>query len=155
MHRGLRAAGMDSGSARDSEEAEAVIGVTQEEFESERPSISAAQAVEFCLTQLYRDRRHRHTDELCHHLTYEELIGALLLARDEFERAEAIVDAVDDAYKAEHERVFESTREACIEHGHCPEKAEELAREEADRVASMAAKDAMAQAYEDFYGWVW
>ena len=59
-----------------------MIGRTQKELESGRPSIDAAEAVSFCLTQLYRDREHTLDEEVCHNLTYEELIGALLLARD-------------------------------------------------------------------------
>jgi len=59
-----------------------MIGRTQQELESGRPKIDAAEAVGFCLTQLYRDREHTLDEEVCHNLTYEELIGALLLARD-------------------------------------------------------------------------
>jgi hypothetical protein len=39
-------------------------------------------AVNFCLAQLYADRMHRCGDEVVRNLTFEELIGALLLARD-------------------------------------------------------------------------
>ena len=59
-----------------------MIGRTQQELESGRPSIDASEAVDFCLTQLYSDREHTLDDEVCHNLTYEELIGALLLALD-------------------------------------------------------------------------
>ena len=59
-----------------------MIDRTQKELESRRPSIDAAEAVRFCLMQLYRDKRHAIKEDVCHHLTYEELIGALLLARD-------------------------------------------------------------------------
>ena len=59
-----------------------MIGKTQKELEARRPSIDAAEAVEFCLSQLYRDKEHTLAEDVCHNLTYEELIGALLLARD-------------------------------------------------------------------------
>jgi len=55
-------------------------------LESSRPQIVAYEAVDFCLRQLYADRRHKLDDEVAHRLTYEELIGALLAARDELER---------------------------------------------------------------------
>jgi hypothetical protein len=37
--------------------------------------------LQFCLDQLYADRQHRVTDEVVRNLTYEELIGALLVGR--------------------------------------------------------------------------
>lgn len=54
----------------------------QESLESSRPDVSASEAIEFVLGQLYRDRRHAIEDEVSPRLTYEELIGALLLAQD-------------------------------------------------------------------------
>ena len=47
-----------------------------------RPSISSNEAVEFCLNRLFEDEEHSCTDEVVHGLTFEELIGALLLAED-------------------------------------------------------------------------
>jgi hypothetical protein len=41
-----------------------------------------AEAVDFCLRQLYCDRRHCIDEEVVAGLTFEELIGALLLSRD-------------------------------------------------------------------------
>ena len=66
-----------------------MIGLTQNELEARRPSIDAAEAVDFCLTQLYCDNEHNLVEEVCRNLTYEELIGALLLARD-------ALDAIND-----------------------------------------------------------
>jgi hypothetical protein len=57
-------------------------------LESGRPMISAIEAVNFCLEQLYADKTKLITDECCNRLTYEEIIGALLLARDLLERKE-------------------------------------------------------------------
>ena len=50
-----------------------------------KPSVSAETAIDHCLDQLYRDNEHAITDEVVDYLTYEELIGALLLARDRLE----------------------------------------------------------------------
>ena len=55
---------------------------TRQELESGRPDISAAEAVGFCLQRLYQDRQHILTEEFVRGLSFEELIGALLLARD-------------------------------------------------------------------------
>lgn len=52
------------------------------ELEAHRPAIPAAQAIQFCLDQLYRDRTKTLEEYVAGSCTYEELIGALLLARD-------------------------------------------------------------------------
>jgi len=66
---------------------------TQNELERGRPEIGAGTAVEFCLHRLYEDRMHLCGDEVVRGLTFEELIGALLLARDGLH--EHHVEAVD------------------------------------------------------------
>lgn len=55
---------------------------TQVELEESRPLVSERQAVMFCLQQLYADREHTLSDYVVDSLTYEELIGTLLLVRD-------------------------------------------------------------------------
>lgn len=45
-----------------------------------KPSVSPSEAIEFCLEALCRDTVRKTTDEVCEHLTYEELLGALVLA---------------------------------------------------------------------------
>ncbi len=56
---------------------------SKESLESCRPEgISALDTVDFCLGQLYKDKTHCITDEIVDRLTFEELIGALLLASD-------------------------------------------------------------------------
>lgn len=56
---------------------------TQEILEESRPEgITALGAIEFCLQQFYRDASHEREDEIVARLTFEEVIGALLLARD-------------------------------------------------------------------------
>lgn len=59
---------------------------TKEELENSRPLISADEAISHCLNCLYRDKRHAIEDYVSPNLTYEELIGALLLARDEIDK---------------------------------------------------------------------
>ena len=53
------------------------------DLERTRPSVPLQQAIRFCLHRLYADKTKRVTDEVAGGLTYEELIGALLLAQDE------------------------------------------------------------------------
>jgi hypothetical protein len=55
---------------------------TQSQLESSRPSSPIDEGVGVCLKRLYEDRSHSVTDEVVTGLTYEELIGVLLLARD-------------------------------------------------------------------------
>ena len=61
---------------------------TKESLEDSRPDKDALEVVEFCVNRLFDDRVHCITDEVVHQLTYEELIGALLLARDEISEKE-------------------------------------------------------------------
>jgi len=62
--------------------------ITREALEAHRPLISTMEAITFCLEQLYRDKSKCLEDEVVDALIYEELIGALLLARDLAEDAE-------------------------------------------------------------------
>ncbi|MGD0534352.1 MAG: hypothetical protein ABR999_02780 [Methanoregula sp.] len=55
---------------------------TRDQLRESRPTVTAMEAVSFCLDALYTDRKHRIADEVVKNLTYEELIGALLLAED-------------------------------------------------------------------------
>ena len=55
---------------------------SKESLERDRPSLSALAAVNFCLDSLYNDKSKAIADEVADRCTYEELIGALLLARD-------------------------------------------------------------------------
>lgn len=61
-------------------------------IESNRPAIPLLEAVNFCLERLYEDRGHGFTDSIAKDLTYEEVIGALLLARDD-----ATCDGIDES----------------------------------------------------------
>ena len=55
---------------------------TQEALEDSRPSAHALEAIDHCLNQLYKDKVCTVTQLVVYGLTFEELIGALLLARD-------------------------------------------------------------------------
>ena len=56
--------------------------VTKETLENYRPEVSAESAIDYCLERLYADERHHTGDVVSSGLTYEEVIGALLMARD-------------------------------------------------------------------------
>ena len=47
-----------------------------------RPDKDAIDCVNYCLQQLCADKTHEVTDEIVNKLTFEEVIGALLLAKD-------------------------------------------------------------------------
>lgn len=47
-----------------------------------RPAQSVAHTVRYCLRMLIQDKVKRLDDEVVENLTYEELLGALLQARD-------------------------------------------------------------------------
>lgn len=55
-------------------------------LESSRPDISPADGVAFALEALYSDREHELDEEFVRNLTFEELIGILLVLRDHLER---------------------------------------------------------------------
>lgn len=55
----------------------------REELEEGRPNQESLHCVNFVLDQLFKDREHVISDRVAGCCTYEELIGALLLARDD------------------------------------------------------------------------
>jgi len=55
---------------------------TKEKLEASRPDEGDRHCVEYCLTRLYADKQHSVDDKIHAGFTFEELIGALLLARD-------------------------------------------------------------------------
>lgn len=58
-------------------------------LEAGRPQVSALQAINHCLEALFLDKKRSIHEELVESLTYEELIGALLMARDLAEETDA------------------------------------------------------------------
>ena len=61
---------------------------SQESLESGRPQAMPLETIRFCLNQLFADKSKSIYGNVCAGLTYEELIGALLQARDLAEAAE-------------------------------------------------------------------
>lgn len=61
-------------------------------------AVDTRTAVEFCIQQLYADEVKSIEDEVAHNLTYGELIGALLGARDRLRE--------DERYQKEWERLY-------------------------------------------------
>lgn len=55
---------------------------SRQEIEASRPTKSRQECIEFCLDCLINDDSFKLSKNVCADLTYEELIGALLLARD-------------------------------------------------------------------------
>jgi hypothetical protein len=66
------------------------------DIESGRPAKDALDCVNACLDALYSDRRKNSGDRFAQNMTYEELLGTLLLARDEIETSRAARAQEDD-----------------------------------------------------------
>jgi hypothetical protein len=47
-----------------------------------RPNLPANRVVKYCLDRLFLDQEHKTSDEIVSGLTFEEIIGALLMAED-------------------------------------------------------------------------
>jgi hypothetical protein len=56
---------------------------SQQALEEGRPAITGLHGVESCLARLYADETKCTSEEIVGSLTFGELIGALLVARDE------------------------------------------------------------------------
>ena len=73
--------------------------LSQQTLEAERPEVDVADALHYVLRSLYKDKTKTIGDEVVHGLTFEELIGALLLSRDlveEFDRLQKENDVLHD-----------------------------------------------------------
>ena len=68
---------------------------TKEQWEEGRPKISAVEGIEFSLACLYRDFEREAADIVAGGMTYEELIGVLLVARDELERIDGLEEEIE------------------------------------------------------------
>lgn len=55
---------------------------TEEQYSADRPDVDICDGLNFCLEQLFNDKEHGRDDEIVHSLTFEELIGVLLKAKD-------------------------------------------------------------------------
>ena len=68
---------------------------TKEQWEEGRPKIPAVEGIEFSLACLYRDIEREAADIVAGGMTYEELIGVLLVARDELERINGLEEEIE------------------------------------------------------------
>jgi hypothetical protein len=59
---------------------------TEAQISKFRPNGTALDTVNFCLKHLFEDKNHLLTHGVVYGLTFEELLGALLLARDGLSR---------------------------------------------------------------------
>jgi hypothetical protein len=55
---------------------------TEAQIQKFRPNGTAIHAINFCLARLFADKNHHLAHSVVFGLTYEELLNALLLARD-------------------------------------------------------------------------
>jgi hypothetical protein len=55
---------------------------TEEQYSESRPDVDICDGINFCLKQLFKDKEHGRDDEIVDSLTFEELIGVLLKAKD-------------------------------------------------------------------------
>lgn len=65
--------------------------ISQELLESSHPNIEPLYGIEFCLSQLYADKTHTIHDEIVKSLTFEELLGVLLIAKNTIQDYEKII----------------------------------------------------------------
>jgi len=66
---------------------------SKQAFETTRPDWDSKAAIQYCLTKMYKNQKKKTGDKIVKGLTYEDIIGALLLGRDaveELERLKAI-----------------------------------------------------------------
>lgn len=62
------------------------------DLEATRPDTSVDETIAYCLRRLYADKQHTVTQEVVHGLTFEELIGTLLQARDLYEQMQEMME---------------------------------------------------------------
>ena len=55
---------------------------TKEQFEKNRPVVESKKAIDYCLNALYNDKEHVSLDEPIKGLTFSQLMGALIKARN-------------------------------------------------------------------------
>jgi hypothetical protein len=67
-----------------------MIDYSREEILNSSPNVDVKEAIEFCLEQLIKDQTKRVTDEIVPRLTIEEVLGALVLAKNRLEELEEL-----------------------------------------------------------------
>jgi len=55
---------------------------TEKELQEERPAVDLEDALKHCLSALYKDDEHMFQDYIVKGLSFEELIGTLLMAQE-------------------------------------------------------------------------
>ena len=65
---------------------------TREQLEAHRPSLEPSEAIEFVLETLYKDDTRTVSEDVVRGLSFEELIGALLLARDDIDSEDRLAE---------------------------------------------------------------
>lgn len=72
---------------------------SKEVLEESRPKIDVLDGINFALDRLYSDKEKNITDCAARGMSYEELIGVLLLARDEIEEVRRLENmSFDEEY---------------------------------------------------------
>jgi hypothetical protein len=61
---------------------------TKKQYSESRPTLDAPDCINYCLHHLFADKKHVRGDEIVKNLTFEELIGALLSAKDVLDKQE-------------------------------------------------------------------
>jgi hypothetical protein len=59
--------------------------VSREYINRGRPDEDTLWLLDFCLDALYKDTKHKFNEDINKNLTYEELLGTLLKAKDEIQ----------------------------------------------------------------------
>jgi len=64
-----------------------MLDITKKQIEQDcrspvKESDEMIEILNWCLSKFYRDRKHTTGQEICHSLTYEEIIGTLVEARE-------------------------------------------------------------------------
>jgi hypothetical protein len=68
--------------------------IHKEYIEIGRPVVSGHQAIRYCLDCLYDDKKQATSDDVVAGLTFEELLGALLLGRDACDKLRGMEEEV-------------------------------------------------------------
>ena len=55
---------------------------SKQDFETTRPDKNTVSAIQGCLNKFYKNKKKSRFDKICKGVTYEDVIGALLLGRD-------------------------------------------------------------------------
>jgi hypothetical protein len=69
---------------------------SKKQLEATRPNSTERECVEYCLTNLYASDTLGVDDQITPGFTYEELIGALLLARDAIDERDALLKQLEE-----------------------------------------------------------